>query len=278
MRNRKTGVIGISGLAVVLTLALAGGAAAQSASRAPKIPESAARDSAMARVPRGQVRGEELEREGGRLIYSYDIEVPGEAGVQEVNVDAMTGQVVATTHEGPAKEKAEASREKEHRQHPQAAPGREEAEAGEREHAEEGKTSGKDGAPYAQWVVNEVAAKPGDLHDLQIAVPRGSGCEIVAATDAAQVGQDCTDEELQPMNTDKPTVKRVGPSASLYRVTETLHDAQGNFVGTVVMDVAPSARNRKAALAAADGIRRRLESRIPSELELFAKAPDERGS
>jgi len=275
---RKTGAIGIGVLTLVLTAALGGGAAAQNVGRAPKIPESVARDSAMARVPRGQVRGEELEREGGRLIYSYDIQVPGQAGVQEVNVDAMTGEVVATTHEGPAQEKAEASREEERRQHPQAAPGREEAEAGETEQTGKGQAPGKAEAPYAQWVVTEVAAKESSLRSLQIAVPRGDGCDIVAATDAAKVGQDCTDVDLQPMETDKPLVRTATGSAPAYQIIETLHDKRGNFVGTVVMDVAPSTPSRKAALAAAEGIRHRLETRIPSEMDLFGQAPDERGS
>jgi uncharacterized membrane protein YkoI len=73
-----------------------------------KIAEADARKTALAEVPGGKVQSHELERENGRLIYSYDIKVTGKSGVEEVNVDAMTGQIVAHEHEdakAEAKEK-----------------------------------------------------------------------------------------------------------------------------------------------------------------------------
>ena len=57
------------------------------------------------------MKSEELEREHGHLIYSYDIAVPGKSGIDEVNVDAMTGEVIARTHEGPKAERKEAAAE-----------------------------------------------------------------------------------------------------------------------------------------------------------------------
>src|SRR5690348_5596515 len=74
-----------------------------------KIAERDARKTALAAVPGGKVQSHELERENGKLIYSYDIKVAGKAGVEEVNVDAMTGEVVAHEHEGA---KAEAKEKK----------------------------------------------------------------------------------------------------------------------------------------------------------------------
>jgi uncharacterized membrane protein YkoI len=76
-----------------------------------KIEEAAARATALARVKNGAVKSEELEREHGHLIYSYDIEVPGKSGIDEVNIDAMTGKVIAMTHEGPRAEHKEAAAE-----------------------------------------------------------------------------------------------------------------------------------------------------------------------
>jgi Peptidase propeptide and YPEB domain len=76
-----------------------------------KIKEPAARATALAQVRNGTVRSEELEREHGHLIYSYDIEVPGKSGIDEVNVDAMTGKVIAKTHEGAKAERREAAAE-----------------------------------------------------------------------------------------------------------------------------------------------------------------------
>jgi uncharacterized membrane protein YkoI len=76
-----------------------------------KIAEATARETALARVPNGSVKSSELEREKGKLIYSYDITVPGKTGVEEVNVDAMTGKVIATEHESAKTEKKEAAKE-----------------------------------------------------------------------------------------------------------------------------------------------------------------------
>ena len=76
-----------------------------------KISEATARETALARVPNGSVKSSELEREKGKLIYSYDITVPGKSGVEEVNVDAMTGNVIATEHESAKMEKKEAAKE-----------------------------------------------------------------------------------------------------------------------------------------------------------------------
>jgi len=76
-----------------------------------KIKENEARATALAQVRNGTVKSAELEREHGRLIYSYDIEVPGKSGIDEVNIDAMTGKVVAKMHEGATAERNEADAE-----------------------------------------------------------------------------------------------------------------------------------------------------------------------
>ncbi|HEY2375487.1 MAG TPA: PepSY domain-containing protein [Gemmatimonadaceae bacterium] len=109
--------------AAMLTLGAAARASAQAA-KAPakkeatsqaalrkeaKIAEADARKTALAAVPGGKVQSHELERENGRLIYSYDIKVAGKSGVEEVNVDAKTGEIVAHEHENA---KAEAKEKK----------------------------------------------------------------------------------------------------------------------------------------------------------------------
>lgn len=111
--------------AVVLTMGITARASAQAKREATsqaelrkeaKIPEANARKTALAAVPGGKVKSHELERENGRLIYSYDIKLAGKAGVEEVNVDAKTGDIVAHEHEdakAEAKEKkAEAQQKK----------------------------------------------------------------------------------------------------------------------------------------------------------------------
>ena len=76
-----------------------------------KISEETARATALKEVANGTVKSSELERENGKLIYSYDITVPGKTGVQEVNVNAIDGSVVANKHESAKTEKKEAAQE-----------------------------------------------------------------------------------------------------------------------------------------------------------------------
>jgi uncharacterized membrane protein YkoI len=66
-----------------------------------------ARAMAQREVPNATIQAGEIEREGGKLIYSFDMKVPGKAGIDEVNIDAMTGKLVGKQHESPAAERAE---------------------------------------------------------------------------------------------------------------------------------------------------------------------------
>ena len=67
-----------------------------------------ARAMAQKTVPTGKIASGEIEREGGKLIYSFDMKVPGKSGIDEVNIDAMTGTLISNQHETPKDEKAEA--------------------------------------------------------------------------------------------------------------------------------------------------------------------------
>lgn len=64
-----------------------------------RVVEDSAVALALARVPGGRVEQLVLEREGGRLIYSLDIKVLGQAGIEEVHVDALNGRVLRIEHE-----------------------------------------------------------------------------------------------------------------------------------------------------------------------------------
>ncbi|MBA3672054.1 MAG: PepSY domain-containing protein [Gemmatimonadaceae bacterium] len=59
-------------------------------------------------VPGASIRTGELEREGGTLIYSFDMKSAGKSGIDEVNIDAVTGKLVSKVHETPKDERAEA--------------------------------------------------------------------------------------------------------------------------------------------------------------------------
>jgi len=108
-------------LGVVAAIAVAGsGARAQatykreipdSLVKAAKITEATAAETAQKRVPKATIASVELEREHGKLIYSYDMKTKGKSGVDEVNVDAVTGKIISVAHESPVTEKKEAAAE-----------------------------------------------------------------------------------------------------------------------------------------------------------------------
>jgi hypothetical protein len=67
---------------------------------------------AQAKLPKAKLKSAEIEEEGGKLIYSFDFETAGKSGIDEVNVDAVTGKVLAVEHETPKSEAAEAAKDK----------------------------------------------------------------------------------------------------------------------------------------------------------------------
>lgn len=75
-----------------------------------KVSMAHARELALKKVPGGKVDSAELEREHGKLIYSFDIKT-AKPGVTEVQVNAINGSIVSVTHETPAKEAAEHKQE-----------------------------------------------------------------------------------------------------------------------------------------------------------------------
>jgi hypothetical protein len=81
-----------------------------------KISEADARQTALAKVPNGTIKEGELEKEHGKIIWSFDMSTPDSKNTTEVNVDAITGAIVSVEQETPeqqAKEKAgDAKKEK----------------------------------------------------------------------------------------------------------------------------------------------------------------------
>ena len=53
----------------------------------------------------GTIKSKELEKENGKLIYSFDIRT--KSGIHEVNVDAVTGEIVEDSVESKAAEAKE---------------------------------------------------------------------------------------------------------------------------------------------------------------------------
>ncbi len=112
-------------LVVLGTFVAVGSAGAQSMKPMPKsdVPAALAREAkisldsarviAKAQLPKATVASEELERENGKLIYSFDMKTAGKSGIDEVNVNAMNGALVGKIgHESAKSEAKEAAAEK----------------------------------------------------------------------------------------------------------------------------------------------------------------------
>ncbi|HEY2120844.1 MAG TPA: PepSY domain-containing protein [Candidatus Acidoferrum sp.] len=110
MRSRTILVI----CAGILMLAVGGQIYAQTAApKKSKIPASLkseaklsvedAREIAAKKVP-GTIKEEELEKENGKLVYSFDIQVKGEKDITEVQVSAIDGSIVSVEKENAAAE------------------------------------------------------------------------------------------------------------------------------------------------------------------------------
>jgi uncharacterized protein YycO len=73
-----------------------------------KITADSAIATAKARLPKATINAAEIEEENGKLLYSFDMKTAGKSGIDEVNVDALTGKLVGKVqHESAADEKKE---------------------------------------------------------------------------------------------------------------------------------------------------------------------------
>ena len=72
-----------------------------------KISQEDAQKTALSRVPGGVVKESEIEKEHGRLVWSFDIATPDSKDITEIEVDAQTGIVVAVETEPAGKEAKE---------------------------------------------------------------------------------------------------------------------------------------------------------------------------
>jgi hypothetical protein len=79
-----------------------------------KVSRADAEKMALTKAPDGTVKEGELEKEKGKLIWSFEIAPPGTQDITEVGVDAITGAIVSGEKETPkqqAKEKDEDEKE-----------------------------------------------------------------------------------------------------------------------------------------------------------------------
>jgi hypothetical protein len=72
-----------------------------------KVTRADAEKIALSKAPGGAIKEGELEKEKGKLIWSFDIAVPGSTVTKEVQVDAVTGEVVSVETETASQEAKE---------------------------------------------------------------------------------------------------------------------------------------------------------------------------
>ncbi|MEY2536813.1 MAG: hypothetical protein QOG67_553 [Verrucomicrobiota bacterium] len=106
----------LGSLAVLTVIGVSGAAlAAPSETELMKeanISKAQAEKTALAKVPNGAIQSGELEREHGKLIWSFDIGTNSASSITEVQVDAKDGKIVSVKTETPRDQAKEAAAEK----------------------------------------------------------------------------------------------------------------------------------------------------------------------
>lgn len=127
----------------------------------------------------------------------------------------------------------------------------------------------------AQKVTEELAAKHSEIASLEVsATPlQQTTCVTIAATEAKEIGGKCDDDEFAAMKTNKPFVEKANEGGKeVYDVTLPLHDASGNVMGTIGMDINPApGQGQSKVVEQALQVVREFEKRIPSREKLFAR-------
>jgi Peptidase propeptide and YPEB domain len=119
-----------SGLLLIgFTACVSGGAKQGGLEAQARITRTEAEKTALAKAPGGVVKEAELEKEHGRLIWSFAFATPGTKEITEVNVDALTGEVVNVEKETPGAKEDEKEEKEENE--------KEEKEEDEKEEDEE---------------------------------------------------------------------------------------------------------------------------------------------
>lgn len=188
-----------------------------------KISMQEAEETARSKEP-GTIKSKELERENGRVIYSFDIQTAN--GIREVNVDAVTGTVVEDSAEPSGAEAAERKEEKRDQKNTPEPKGRSAhrvpvALANTGEYAE----NIYDAAQGANWT--EAKQK---LSALQSAV--GSLPSTVTATQKQQI-----ESSLQKLDQSISAENRIATLKEANRITRLAAEASAKFRSTPPVQV-----------------------------------------
>jgi uncharacterized membrane protein YkoI len=107
MKNALIAMLGAALLAAGLTSCATNAQKEAKLQAEAKVSRAEAEKIALAKVPGGSIKEGELEKEKGKLIWSFDIGTPGVADITEVQIDATNGQVVSVEKETPAQQAKE---------------------------------------------------------------------------------------------------------------------------------------------------------------------------
>ena len=77
-----------------------------------KVTQEEATKTALAKVPNGTIKSAEIEKENGKLVWSFDISTAKSKNITEILVDAKTGKIISNQVETPADQAKEAAADK----------------------------------------------------------------------------------------------------------------------------------------------------------------------
>jgi hypothetical protein len=135
-----------------------------------------------------------------------------------------------------------------------------------------GPKRGKRPNTYAQQLVDRMVAQHPHVKSVELALLSSKGCATVAATAPEDIGEACDNDENTPMKTSKPFVEAPSKDDPVYDITQALHDASGQLIGAVGMDIAPAGRSRADVVAQAAAVLGEMEGSIPSKEKLVEPA------
>jgi hypothetical protein len=110
--NRIAAIALALGSTVAMPVLAAGTSPQDTLKAQAKVSEADARKTALDAVSGATVQGAELENEGGKLVWAFDLRIPNSPNVVEVIVDATTGHIISKQFETPTVGAKEAQADK----------------------------------------------------------------------------------------------------------------------------------------------------------------------
>jgi hypothetical protein len=124
---------------------------------------------------------------------------------------------------------------------------------------------------FAQKLVDEITAKHPELNiiGLHSTPPNGAESVIVACSNKKKVGKKSDPDDLQVMQSGKPTVEEK-KDRQIYDLGFPLLDQNGTTIGVLVMEIKFSfEKTSEGALQRGKQIQSELQKQIPSKAKLF---------